>query len=50
MSSAESRDDVIRLMEVILTAEVFNRTPVWTWTTLPPGTGASSSQGPRHPR
>jgi len=27
MSSAESRDDVIRLMEVILTAEVFNRTP-----------------------
>ncbi|MDK2975315.1 MAG: hypothetical protein PWP08_1686 [Methanofollis sp.] len=27
MSSADSRDDVIRLMEVLLTAEVFNRTP-----------------------
>jgi len=27
MLSADSRDDVIRLMEVILTAEVFNRTP-----------------------
>lgn len=46
MSSAESRDDVIRLMEVILTAEVFNRTPRLDLDDLTPGHRSLFLAGP----